>query len=350
MANRSIIEEDLERIISEHVPWEKLDGKSILVTGANGFLPAYMVETLLYLNERIFRKSAKIFALVRNKQRALRRFENCGRAKGLSFVVQDVCAPLSVEGKIDYVIHAASQASPKYFGVDPVGTLNANVLGTHNVLKLAHEKQVEGFLFFSSGEVYGKVAEKDIPITETAYGYLDPTDIRSCYAESKRLGETMCVSWFRQFALPVKIVRPFHTYGPGLKLDDGRVFADFVADVVHCRDIVMKSEGGARRAFCYLADATRGFFTVLLKGENGQPYNVGNPDAEVSIAELAGILTRMFPERKLEVMKKIADRGADYLESPISRNSPDITRAKSLGWIPDTSVSEGFQRTVRSFE
>jgi UDP-glucuronate decarboxylase len=350
MANHSIIEEDLGTIITGQLPWEKLDGKSILITGANGFLPAYMVETLLYLNEKIFRKPAKIFALVRDKERALRRFENCGRATGLSFIVQDVCAPLSIEGRIDFVIHAASQASPKYFGADPVGTLNANVLGTHHVLKLAHEKHVEGFLFFSSGEVYGQVAEQDIPVTETAYGYLDPTDIRSCYAESKRMGETMCVSWFRQFELPVKIVRPFHTYGPGMKLDDGRVFADFVADVVNRRDIVMKSEGAARRAFCYLADATGGFFTVLLKGEYGQPYNVGNPDAEVSIAELAGILTRIFPERKLEVIKKMGDRGVNYLESPISRNSPDITRAKSLGWMPHTSVSEGFQRTVRSFE
>ena len=161
----------------------------------------------------------------------------------MRLLVQDVCEPVALDEPIHFIVHAASQASPKYYGTDPVGTLSANVLGTYHLLNLAATHRVEAFLFFSSGEVYGQVAPERIPIRETDYGYLDPTDVRSCYGESKRMGETMCVAWAHQFGVPAKIVRPFHTYGPGMRLDDGRVFADFVADIVHDRDIVLKSDG-----------------------------------------------------------------------------------------------------------
>ena len=142
-----------------------------------------------------------------------------------------------------------------------------------------------------------------MPTRETEYGYLDPATVRACYGESKRMGETLCVAYHAQYGVPAKIVRPFHTYGPGMDLSDGRVFADFVADLVARRDLVMKSDGRAQRAFCYLADATVGFFTVLLRGEAGAAYNVGNPDAEVSILELARTLANLFPERGVRVVE-----------------------------------------------
>jgi UDP-glucuronate decarboxylase len=341
----SIVKEDLEFITSTNNPWDCLEGKKILITGANGFLPSYMVKSILYLNDCQFTDNAKIIALVRNKNRALKRFSE--KNDNLTFKVQDICRNFRIEDEIDFIIHAASQASPKYYNLDPVGTLCPNVLGTYQLLELARDRDVDGFLFFSSGEIYGETIK--VPTREDEYGYVDPTTVRSCYSESKRMGENMCVSWYKQYDVPAKIVRPFHTYGPGMNLDDGRVFADFISDIVNRRDIIMKSSGEARRAFCYLADAVAGFFTVLLKGQNGEPYNVGNDNGEISIKDLAKKLVDMYPEYGLKVIKEIR-KDSDYLESKITRNSPNISKIRSLGWEPHYSIEKGFRRTIKSFE
>ncbi len=343
-----VIQEDTAAIVRAPLPWEELRGSTVLISGAGGFLPASMVETLLFLNEsRSF--DITILALVRNVERAKARFPHAAGRKDLHFLVQDVIDPVQYDGPVHYVVHAASQASPKYFGIDPAGTLLANTQGTLQMLTLARRAAARRFLFFSSGEVYGIVDPSAMPIREDAYGYVDPTNVRSCYAEGKRAGETMCVAFQQQYGVPATIVRPFHTYGPGMRLDDGRVFADFVRDIVENRDILMKSDGRAIRPFCYLADATAGFFTVLLRGVPGQAYNIGNDRAEISIADLAETLVRIVPERNLRVIRQQADRGRAYLESPISRNCPDISKVRALGWEPTTTIEDGFLRTIRSF-
>jgi len=206
---------------------------------------------------------------------------------------------------------------------------------------------VEKFMYFSSSEVYGAVLNGD-NIDESMYGVIDPTQVRSCYAESKRMGETMCVSFAHQYKVPVSIVRPFHTYGPGLSFDDGRVFADFVANIVKGEDIVMNSDGSAIRSFCYLADATIGFFTVLLKGENSMAYNVGNPGGAVSIKELADLLVNLYPQKKLKAVFKKPE-SETYLQSYFNRLCPVIEKIKLLGWQPVTTLHEGFKRTIDSY-
>ncbi len=343
-----IVEEDLINIISCNLPWHEFEGKTVLISGANGFLPAYMVETLLYLNDIRNNDKITVIGIIRNKNKALARFSDYNKRSDFKLIVQDICQPISINNKVDYIIHAASQASPKYYGLDPVGTLSANVLGTYNLLELAREKKVKSFLFFSSGEVYGEVDETQVPTKEDAYGILDPMNARSCYAESKRMGENMCVSWFRQYNVPAKVVRPFHTYGPGMSLDDGRVYADFVSDIVRGIYIVMKSDGSATRTFCYLADATAGFFTVLLKGQDGEAYNIGN-DNEMSILELANTLVKVFPEKGLRVIRKERVENGGYLQSKITRACPDISKIRALGWEPKYSIEDGFERTIRSW-
>jgi len=347
-ARHRIIEEDLALIAGADLPWHLLQKKTVLISGANGFLPAYMVEALLRRNEVENGLQVKVIALVRNQEKAFTRFASYHGRHDLDFIVQDVCEPVVTDRKVDYVIHAASPASPKQFGLDPVGTMAANLQGTQNLLRFAKELEAERFLLFSSGEVYGEVSAANIPTKEDAFGYLNPTALRSCYAESKRAAESLCVAWFHQHKVPVVIVRPFHTYGPGMDLEDGRVFSDFVADIVHGRDIVMKSDGSARRAFCYLADATMGFFTVLLKGENGEAYNVGNDQAEVTIMDLAHCLARLFP-RKTQVIPNAPNQCSTYLPSTVSRNLPDISKICALGWLPTTSIETGFRRTIESF-
>jgi UDP-glucuronate decarboxylase len=343
-----IVAEDMRKIVSAGVPWERLFGKTVLITGANGFVPKYMLETLLYLNETA-NAGIHVIALVRNHEKAMRRLGHLACRSDLTTVVQDVREPYRGPEKVDLLVHAASQASPKYFATDPVGTFEANVIGTRNMLEVARNAKSAGFLFFSSGEVYGERANLSVPATESSYGYLDPINLRSCYAEGKRAGETLCACWHDQFGIPAKIVRVSHTYGPGMDLNDGRVFADFVADIVGGRNIVMKSDGSTRRSFCYLADATVAYFTVLLRGNSGEAYNVGS-DSECSILDLAEMLCGIFPERNLKVIRQERNQDDTYVASAIAGGHFDLSKIRSLGWEPTTSIEEGFKRTVRSYE
>lgn len=350
MSLNTIIAEDVKNILKQDINWKKFDNTTVLISGANGFLPAYMVETLLFLNDET-EANIKVIALVRNEEKARLRFQHHAYRTDLVFIVQDVCDDLNTDnlGPVDFVIHAASPATPGVYGTDPVGTMLPNLIGTNNLLKLSHINSVQGFLFFSSGEVYGETSAQHIPTMETFYGHIDPIQVRSCYGESKRAGETLSISWHHQYGVPVKIARLFHTYGPGMSLTDGRVFADFVADIIHGRNIVMKSDGLQTRAFCYLTDAIAGLFTVLLEGEPGEAYNVG-VDKETSIRDLAEMLVALFPERKLQVSMEIPKETPNKLTNKISRTCPDISKLKTLGWSPQTQIELGFKRTILSYE
>lgn len=346
--SRKIIQEDLSYVVSADLPWHKLEGKNILISGANGALPAYMVESILYLNNNVFKKKSTVFALARNPIKARKRFKNYVNDKYLKFIFQDVCDNINISENLDYIIHAASQASPKYYGDDPTGTLLPNVLGTYNLLELARKKKVDGFLFFSSSAVYGDVSKSNNYISgENNFGSLNPLAIESCYSESKKMGENMCMAWLSQYKVPVKIIRPFHIYGPGISLDDGRVFADFCKNIVNNENIVMNSDGSAKRSFCYLADATIGFFTVLLKGRVGEAYNVAGND-EVSILDLAKKMINLYPNKKLKIVCKV-NLNKKYLKTNISTYASDITKIKKLGWRPKYNIQTGFKRMINNY-
>lgn len=341
----SYVKEDLVYILKKKLPWSEFFGKTVLISGAGGFIPSYIVDVLTLLGEKN-KKSIKIICLVRNKKKALRRITESSNVK---FVVQDVSKQIAVKGPVDYIIHAASPASPKLFVADPVATLNANSLGTSRMLELARVKKVKSFLYFSSGEVYGRQTDDHTLDEEKSFGYINPRDLRSCYAESKRMGETMCSAWNYQYKVPIKIVRLFHAYGPRMDLQDGRVFADFVADVVKKRDIQLKSDGKVSRSFCYIADAVAGILTVLLLGKIGDAYNVGNDKEEISIKDLAGLLVALYPDKKLKVVKKIRKASEKYVEGRITRNRPSTSKLRSLGWRPKYTLSQGFKRSIDSF-
>lgn len=343
-----IIQEDLLEIYNSDIDWDRFSNKTILITGANGFLPAYIVQSLLFANKENPSLNIRVIALVRSWENAVKRFGDEKNNKHLTFIVTDVCEKITYDGKIDFIIHAASQASPKYYGTDPVGTISANVTGTINMLELAKKHQIESFLYFSSSEVYGQVDSEHNPIKEDYFGYLNPMSVRACYGESKKMGENICVSYYHQYQIPVKIVRPFHTYGPGMQLNDGRVYADFISNILKDEDIHLKSDGLAQRAFCYLTDATIGFLKVLLSKESGQAYNVGNPFEEYSILELAEIVSKVG-KKPVNVVKMHTNDGIHYMKSPVSRNAPDISKMITLGWKPATSVARGFERTYFSY-
>lgn len=343
-----VIQEDLDSIVSSSLNWSELSGKKLLITGGGGLLASYLVKALIAASQ-LYDLRLKIICLARGMKSINKRLHSFIEYPGLSIVLHDVAQPLpSSLPLVDYIIHSASQASPKYYKADPVGTILPNTVGSLYLLRHARLNNSR-FLFFSSAEIYGNHINPSQFISESAVGTLDPLNIRSCYAESKRLGETMCAAWHHQYNLHTTIVRPFHTYGPSIWSDDGRVFADFVFDVVNGKNITLKSDGLARRAFCYIADATLAFIIVLLRGAPGEAYNVANPNAVISIRELAYKLSTLHPDRQVGIDFKNQLQVVAPIVSPALESIPSIDKISKLGWHPKVNIDDGFLRTINSF-
>jgi nucleoside-diphosphate-sugar epimerase len=257
-------------------------------------------------------------------------------------------------GDFRYIIHAAGIASPIYYRKLPLQTIDANINGLRNLLDYSVRQAergvpVDGFLFYSSSEIYGDPAPEAIPTPEDYRGNVSCTGPRACYDESKRFGETICVTFARQYGVPVKMARPFNNYGPGLKITDGRVLPDFVRDVLNGRDIVMYSDGSPKRTFCYSADAITGYYKVLVKGHPGEAYNIGIERPEISIAELANKVIATAREL-FGYSGKLArhkNPESDYLVDNPNRRCPVIEKARShLGYDPSILVDEGLRRSL----
>lgn len=342
---------DIQIILSNHLPWHQLSGCRILITGASGFLGGYLTRCLLALYP--FNKvdqPIRVVAMVRNMPNAKKRLSdilNNPYLEILEWNLNQISVPNI--GSCEYIIHAASQASSRFYGKNPVGTLLPNTVGTAALLEaLQQSHNPRGFLFISSSEIYGSIQEK-LTLSESDYGTINPATVRACYAESKRLGETLCVAWTEQYKLPTFIVRPFHTYGPGLQANDGRVFADFVFNILRNENIMMMSDGSAQRAFCYVSDAIVGFFTVLFKGNPATPYNVANPAGVLSVMDLANLLVNLYPEKNLKVECHHTMTENAYLPSPLQQLIPDISQLATLGWSPLVTPSQGFQRMIEAY-
>lgn len=325
---------------------DRLRGKALLLTGAGGVLPAYLAETVAWLNRHRFDRPCRLLALVRRAPGPGHRLGHlCGRPD-VAFLVQDVRAPIRVEGPLDFIVHAASRASPRSYLDDPLDTMDANTEATRRLLELGRARRVEAFLFFSSGEIYGEVPPEHVPTPETYTGGHDCTSPRACYTESKKFGEALCAAYWRAHRLPAVIVRPFHTYGPGMRLDDGRVVADFLADRLACRPIRVLGGGRASRAFCYLADATAGYWKALFSGHHGEAFNIGDDREPVTIRELAALVAGL-DEPALPVEAPEAE-GPAYLRGSPSRVCPDLTKARRLlGFEPRVGLRDGLARTLR---
>lgn len=347
--SNQIILKDMKDLEERNLPLEKLKNTSILITGASGMLAAYLVHFFMYLNETK-KYEIRVIALVRNEKKAWSKFEKYHNDKNFILKVQDVCVPFEIDEPLDYIIHAAGNASPYFILNDPTGIIAANTSGTVNVLEIARKNGVKKVLYTSTREVYGKMPEGTTEIFEDTFGSLDPTEIRACYPESKRMAETLFQSYSYQYHVPFTTVRIAHSYGPGMIIDDdGRVMADFISDIVHGRNIVLKSTGDAERAFCYITDAVAGMLFALLKGDNGEAYNIANEKEPLPIREVATLLTELYPEKGLKVVFDIPESmSAGY--SKMGRVRLNTEKLESKGWNCRVSLREGLIRTIESFK
>lgn len=338
----SVREEDIKYVINR-IPYRECENKVFLITGANGFLASYMVDTLMFLNQRFLEMKCTVIALCRNQKKAEKRFKEWLENENFILCIQCVEEPISDSISVDYIIHAASNSASVSARTIPADILRANIIGTYNLLEFARDRKVKSFLFFSSGAVYGNVTQGTDELKETDFFPLNFNTAENCYAEGKRAGEALCKAYFEQYSVPSKIVRIGHTYGPGIDLQDGHVYSDFVSKLIRRENLTVHN-GSAVRPFCYVSDAIAAFFKILLEGENGEVYNMVNKEETISVYELAArLVEEAFPERKLKVECKIKNVNTEKV-------IVNTDKLVGLGWSPQIGVVEGFRRTVNSFE
>lgn len=338
----AVVDRDLHEIVTTPLPWSNLRGKTVLVTGASGMIPAYAVYTLLALNET-HGLDLTVLGMVRNLEKARGILGSVVDRADFELIEGDVQNEITLDRTVDLVIHGASPARPALHAASPVDTIRANVQGAFGLLDLCVRSGGAQFVLMSSAEVYGQRADDGSLVAEDFYGSVDILNPRACYTEGKRAAETIAVSYHAQYGVPVTIARFGHIYGPGMALDDGRVQADFTADVIAGRDITLNSDGSARRTYTYLADAISGMFTALLTGAN-TAYNIADRDGFISIRQLAEEFTAARPASGLHVRFRDGVDVSQY--NPVRGQGLDDARLRGLGWAPHVGLRAGVDRTI----
>lgn len=330
--NNSIFEEDIKNIIN-YFDMSVFDGKTILVTGATGLIGKLCVKSLLNSGY-----NTQVIALVREEEKAKNIF---GESKRLTYLVQDINQRINTTRRVDYIIHAASTTSSKDFVEKPVETIYTAINGSRNVLEFAKNKRLEGMVYLSSLEIYG-VNEKE-NIKERDYGYIDILNPRSSYSESKKMVETMCISYGTEYGVPVKIARLAQTFGAGVSISDNRVFAQFAKAIINKENIILHTKGETKRNYCYTTDTVRGIFTILTKGENNNAYNVANENSYCSISEMAHLLENEYTK----VEYKIDEVNRGY--NPTVKIALNTEKLNALGWEAKVNLKEMFDRLIMNF-
>lgn len=341
-----IVLEDIGNVIEQTPILERLDGKTVVLTGAGGLLASYLAYTVAVLNESYLSRPCRLLAITRRNARFYPRLAPLIDVESVNFITRNCADPVvPFSPPVDYIIHAASLASPVHYLDRPLETALTNTVGLAALLEFARTHAVEGLLFISSGQVYGSPPERHVPTSESYAGEVDPLAPRSCYDEAKRFGETLCAIYDRKYDVPTRIARPFQVYGPGVSTSDKRAFADFTCRAARGEPIVLHSEGQVRRSFCYLTDATVALWHVLLRGERLEPYNVGCSEPLMTIRELAELIAGLADE-PVGIIQRIRD---DHYpdEAPLV-TCPDVQKVSRLiGSEPKVHPVRGFKRTLR---
>ncbi len=343
---QDVLQEDLVAISQvDYIPWDKLKEQNILITGGTGLVGSTIIKALCYAST-VKNLQVKIFALVRNLEKAeqILGHEN----ESLHFIKGSVENLPAINVPVDYIIHGASPTASLFFVQHPVETIQIAVKGTSNLLELAREKVVKGFVYLSSMEVYG-APQADTLIPESHGCTLDSMTVRSCYPIAKRLCENLCASYAQEYHVPAKVIRLAQTIGPGVSKEDKRVFAEFARDAMEGKNIVLQTNGASKREYLYTADAVTAILTVLLCGQNGEAYNAGNPKTYCSIVEMAKIVAQEIGKNKIQVI--IQSNNFNNSKFPPSHHLYlDTNKMAGIGWIPSKNLLEMYSRMIESMK
>jgi len=316
-------QDDIKKVAVLNLPWDKLSGKNILVTGATGLIGSCVVDVLMNHKEL----SYHVYASGRNEDRMKAHFSEFRKSPFFHFLRYDVTEPLNSEVDFHFIVAAASGAAPVLYSTDPVGVMKGNFNGVDNLLSYGVKHGLEKFVYVSSGDVYGEGDGREF--TEEYSGYVDPLNLRSCYTSAKRATETLCISYAHQYGLNVSIARPCHTYGPHFTESDTRVYAQFIRNVLRGEDIVMKSTGEQFRSWCYVVDCASGILHVLLKGANGEAYNIADAGSNVTIGQLARMIAEIGGKKVIiDIPSEVEKKGFNDVKKSLFSTK----KLESLGW------------------
>ncbi len=337
---------DIDIILNNPIDWEQFRGKTVLITGATGRLGMYLVEAINKADID-WNLNITILALARNEKKLAEVFGASLQLPNIHPLVQDIEEPIRWDGDVHYIFHTAGLASPRDFTRWPVNTLWGHVQGTRNVLELAREKKSEKVLYVSTVEIYGEwTKEEGIREEDMSPIYCDHA--RACYPEAKRLCETMLASYEAQYQVPYMGVRLCHTFGPGISLEDGRAFSEFICNVIEGKDIILQSEGNAVRTYTYVADAIGAMLLAFTKGKDHY-YNIANLENLISIRELAELIAGLDVKGKVKV--QYAEQNGQKLNYlPFKLGIMNVDRITELGWRPQVGFRDAFRYTLESFQ
>ena len=333
-------------MVNMKVDWKVLNKKNILVTGASGLLGS-MICRVLSIIAIDLKLDMKIIAMSRNNDKTKRILKEFLPNENIIFVEQEIIDKISLPLKCDYIIHTACPTASNTFVNNPVETIEAIVVGTENILKYAKNIECKSVLYLSSMEAYGEILHENLLKPEDV-GYINPLNLRSCYSEGKRMAENLCLAYFSEYHIPIKIIRLAQTFGPGIPESDNRVFAQFIHSVIDEKNIVLFTEGKAKRMYLDTLDAVSACITVLLKGENGNVYNAGNPDTYCSIKEMAELVIKEFGKGKSSLIIDTSKNKGQY--PPDTKLLLDIEPLKKLDWMPQYSLKQMYERMLKSYK
>ena len=334
--------DDIIRVATLSLPWGKLYGKKILLTGASGLIGTVLVDVLMYKNN-VDKLNVKIFAVGRNKDRAKERFADYWNDDNFSFIAADINKPLNFSFAVDYIIHAASNTHPKQYATDSVGSLMTNILGTYNLLEYGRRVNCERVVFISSVEIYGQALNENDTFDEKYCGYLDCNDFRAAYPEGKRAGEALCNAYIGKYGMDIVIPRLSRVYGATMRLDDSKAMSQFIMNGVRGEDIVLKSKGEQRFSYCYVADAVAGIFYAWLKGSCGEAYNAADMNGAIPLKEITQNIAE-FVGRKVIFDLPNETEAAGF--SKVSVGVMNTEKLQSLGWRAFDDVRTGTRKVI----